>query len=138
MPSIRRGHNLVELADPTAHAEMQTLTAAASTLEGKYLPGNPTLYVTVEPIHHVRQDPSGWAWVEPLSCGAPTTRRGTSGILKRRAVPSKTTIAFGCVLQEESQKRFIKRFFRGLRRIDLVKRFLYFCIRRISRKGCMN
>ena len=32
---IGRGHNLVEtLADPTAHAEMQALTAAAATLGG--------------------------------------------------------------------------------------------------------
>ena len=30
---VGRGHNLVEtLSDPTAHAEMQALTAAASTL----------------------------------------------------------------------------------------------------------
>ena len=33
---IGRGHNLVEtLRDATAHAEMQALTAAASTLGGK-------------------------------------------------------------------------------------------------------
>ena len=33
---VGRGHNLVEtLSDPTAHAEMQALTAAASTLGGK-------------------------------------------------------------------------------------------------------
>ena len=37
---VGRGHNLVEtLRDPTAHAEMQALTAAASTLGGKYLQG---------------------------------------------------------------------------------------------------
>ena len=35
---IGRGHNLVEtLCDATAHAEMQSITAAASTLGGKYL-----------------------------------------------------------------------------------------------------
>ena len=46
---IGRGHNLVEtLADPTAHAEMQALTAAAATLGGKYLQ-ECTLYVTLEP-----------------------------------------------------------------------------------------
>ena len=46
---IGRGHNLVEtLADATAHAEMQAITAAASTLGGKYLQ-QCTLYVTVEP-----------------------------------------------------------------------------------------
>jgi cytidine deaminase len=46
---VGRGHNLVEtLADATAHAEMQALTAAASTVGGKYL-SECTLYVTVEP-----------------------------------------------------------------------------------------
>ena len=35
---IGRGHNLVEtLCDATAHAEMQSITAAATTLGGKYL-----------------------------------------------------------------------------------------------------
>ncbi|MBQ5922168.1 MAG: nucleoside deaminase, partial [Alistipes sp.] len=46
---IGRGHNLVEtLCDATAHAEMQCITAAASTLGGKYLK-DCTIYVTVEP-----------------------------------------------------------------------------------------
>ncbi|MDE6544863.1 MAG: nucleoside deaminase [Paramuribaculum sp.] len=44
---VGRGHNLTEtLADVTAHAEMQAITAAAQTLVGKYLTGC-TLYVTV-------------------------------------------------------------------------------------------
>ena len=35
---IGRGHNLTEaLTDVSAHAEMQAITAAASTLGGKYL-----------------------------------------------------------------------------------------------------
>ena len=46
---IARAHNLTEaLNDPTAHAEMQAITAAASYLGGKYLTGC-TVYVTVEP-----------------------------------------------------------------------------------------
>ena len=46
---IGRGHNLVEtLVDATAHAEMQAITVAMSTLGGKYL-ADCTLYVTVEP-----------------------------------------------------------------------------------------
>ena len=46
---VGQGHNLVEtLQDATAHAEMQALTAASSTLGGKYL-RDCTLYVTVEP-----------------------------------------------------------------------------------------
>ncbi|HEY0976640.1 MAG TPA: nucleoside deaminase [Flavobacteriales bacterium] len=46
---IARGHNLTErLVDVTAHAEMQSITAAASYIGGKYLQ-ECTLYVTVEP-----------------------------------------------------------------------------------------
>jgi len=46
---IARGHNQVELLrDPTAHAEMIALTAAAEYLKGKWLSGC-VLYVTIEP-----------------------------------------------------------------------------------------
>jgi tRNA(adenine34) deaminase len=46
---IGRGHNRVEaLQDPTAHAEILALTAAASSLESWRLPGV-HVYVTVEP-----------------------------------------------------------------------------------------
>lgn len=46
---IARAHNLTEtLNDPTAHAEMQAITAATNTFGGKYL-NNCTLYVTLEP-----------------------------------------------------------------------------------------
>ncbi|MBK6370856.1 MAG: nucleoside deaminase [Flavobacteriales bacterium] len=46
---IARGHNLTErLNDVTAHAEMQSITAAAEHLGGKYLK-DCTLYVTLEP-----------------------------------------------------------------------------------------
>ncbi|MDD3911833.1 MAG: nucleoside deaminase, partial [Bacteroidales bacterium] len=46
---IARGHNLTQtLNDPTAHAEMQAITAAAAYLGGKYL-DRCTLYVTVAP-----------------------------------------------------------------------------------------
>ena len=73
---IGRGHNLVEtLADPTAHAEMQALTAAAATLGGKYLQ-ECTLYVTVEPCI-MCAGAIGW-------CGAPTIPRRASGVTLRR------------------------------------------------------
>ena len=46
---IARSHNLTELLnDVTAHAEMQSITAAANFLGGKYLK-DCTLYVTLEP-----------------------------------------------------------------------------------------
>jgi tRNA(adenine34) deaminase len=46
---IGRGHNQVErLADPTAHAEMLALSAAANFLKTKWL-NEADLYVTIEP-----------------------------------------------------------------------------------------
>src|SRR5690606_1400164 len=46
---IASSHNLTEmLNDVTAHAEMQSITAAANFLGGKYLK-DCTLYVTLEP-----------------------------------------------------------------------------------------
>lgn len=79
---IGRGHNLVEtLADPTAHAEMQALTAAAATLGGKYLQ-ECTLYVTVEPCI-MCAGAIGWAQVSAW-CGAPTIPRRVSGATPRR------------------------------------------------------
>ena len=46
---IGRGHNQVErLKDPTAHAEIITLTSAANFLQTKWLNGA-VLYVTIEP-----------------------------------------------------------------------------------------
>lgn len=46
---VGRGHNMVErLGDPTAHAELIAITAAAGTLGTKHLDGC-TLYVTLEP-----------------------------------------------------------------------------------------
>ena len=72
---VGRGHNLVEtLSDPTAHAEMQALTAAASTLGGKYLQGC-TLYVTVEPCI-MCAGAAGWAQVSRVVWGADDPKKG--------------------------------------------------------------
>ena len=72
---VGRGHNLVEtLADPTAHAEMQALTAAAATLGGKYLP-KCTLYVTVEPCI-MCAGAIGWAQVGRVVWGADDPKKG--------------------------------------------------------------
>ena len=46
---IGRGHNQIEqLQDPTAHAEMIAITAAANSLQSRRLE-NCILYVTLEP-----------------------------------------------------------------------------------------
>ena len=71
---IGRGHNLVEtLADPTAHAEMQALTAAAATLGGKYLQ-ECTLYVTVEPCIMCARS----VWVATIKAYLPFKKRSAN------------------------------------------------------------
>ena len=72
---VGRGHNLTEtLADVTAHAEMQAITAATSTLGGKYLT-QCKLYVTVEPCV-MCAGAIGWAQVKRLVYGAADEKRG--------------------------------------------------------------
>ena len=108
---IGRGHNLVEtLADPTAHAEMQALTAAASTLGGKYLQGC-TLYVTVEPCI-MCAGAIGWAQVGRVVWGADDPKKGYRCYSDQVFHP-KTTVARG-VLREECEE-LMGAFFASLR-----------------------
>lgn len=72
---IGRGHNLTEaLADVSAHAEMQAITAAAITLGGKYLQ-DCTLYVTVEPCL-MCAGAIGWAQISRIVYGTADDKRG--------------------------------------------------------------
>ena len=124
---IGRGHNLVEtLADPTAHAEMQALTAAAATLGGKYLQ-ECTLYVTVEPCD--RMEPGGSRGV-----GRRRSQEGLPALLRGGVPPQNDRGAGGA---PGGVRGVDERFFRGFARIDLVKKefFLYFCIQRVSDRG---
>lgn len=108
---VGRGHNLVEtLADPTAHAEMQALTAAASTLGGKYLQ-ECTLYVTVEPCI-MCAGAIGWAQAGRIVWGADDPKKGYRCYTESVFHP-KTTVTRG-VLGEECE-RMMKAFFAGLR-----------------------
>ena len=108
---IGRGHNLVEtLADPTAHAEMQALTAAASTLGGKYLQ-QCTLYVTVEPCS-MCAGAIGWAQVGRVVWGADDPTKGYRCYSDQVFHP-KTTVARG-VLREECEE-LMGAFFASLR-----------------------
>lgn len=95
---VGRGYNLVEtLSDPTAHAEMQALTAAASTLGGKYLPGC-TLYVTVEPCI-MCAGAIGWAQVDRVVWGADDPKRGYRRYSESVFHP-KTTVSRGVFAEE--------------------------------------
>ena len=72
---IARAHNLTEtLNDPTAHAEMQAITAATEYLGGKYL-SDCTLYVTVEPCPMCAAA-LAWAQLGRLVYGAGDPKRG--------------------------------------------------------------
>lgn len=108
---VGRGHNLVEtLADPTAHAEMQALTAATSTLGGKYLQ-QCTLYVTVEPCI-MCAGAIGWAQVGRVVWGADDPKKGYRRYSELVFHP-KTTIERG-VLREECEE-LMGAFFASLR-----------------------
>lgn len=108
---VGRGHNLVEtLSDPTAHAEMQALTAATSTLGGKYLQGC-TLYVTVEPCI-MCAGAIGWAQVARVVWGADDLKRGYRRYSESVFHP-KTTLTRG-VLGAECEE-LMTSFFAGLR-----------------------
>ena len=109
---IGRGHNLVEtLVDATAHAEMQAITAAMSTLGGKYL-NECTLYVTVEPCV-MCGGALAWSQIGRVVYGAPDDKRGYSTYSERIMHP-KTEVTVG-VLREECEA-LMKRFFADLRK----------------------
>ena len=109
---IGRGHNLVEaLCDATAHAEMQAITAAASTLGGKYLKGC-TLYVTVEPCV-MCAGALAWSQIGRVVYGAMDPKRGYSTYSDSILHP-KTEVVAG-VLKEECEA-LMSEFFRSLRK----------------------
>lgn len=98
---VGRGHNLTEtLQDVTAHAEMQALTASASTLGGKYLQGC-TVYVTVEPCV-MCAGALGWAQVSRVVYGAADEKRGFSRYAPEALHP-KCTVTHG-VLEDECRE----------------------------------
>ena len=104
---IARAHNLTEtLTDVTAHAEMQAITAAASSLGGKYL-NECTLYVTVEPCV-MCAGAIGWAQTGRLVFGASDEKRGYQRYAPQALHP-KTQVSQG-VLADECA-RLMKEFF---------------------------
>lgn len=109
---IGRGHNLVEtLCDATAHAEMQAITAAMSTLGGKYL-GDCTLYVTVEPCV-MCGGALAWSQIGRVVYGTADSKRGYSTYSERIMHP-KTQVKSG-VLKEECEA-LMSEFFASLRK----------------------
>ena len=108
---IGRGHNLTEtLADVTAHAEMQAITAATQTLGGKYLP-DATLYVTVEPCP-MCAGAIGWAQINRIVYGAPDPKRGYRTYAPH-VMHAKAKVTAG-VLEDEC-RRLMQEFFKKKR-----------------------
>ena len=108
---VGRGHNLTEtLADPTAHAEMQALTAATGAIGGKYL-NECRLYVTVEPCV-MCAGACFWCQVGQVIYGAPDPKRGASLHTPSLFHP-KTQVRTG-ILEQECRE-WMETFFRKLR-----------------------
>ena len=109
---IGRGHNLVEtLMDATAHAEMQAITAAMSTLGGKYL-SDCTLYVTVEPCV-MCGGALAWSQIGRVVYGTEDPKRGYSTYSESIMHP-RTEVVKG-VLKEECET-LMQQFFSSLRK----------------------
>ncbi|MBX9889967.1 MAG: nucleoside deaminase [Amoebophilaceae bacterium] len=112
---IARGHNQVEqLKDPTAHAEILAITAAANYFNSKYLT-HATLYVTLEPCAMC----SGalyWSHIQRIVFGAPDPKKGYQTYTPTLLHP-KTTVT-PHVLAQESKELLIY-FFKKLRNIIL-------------------
>jgi tRNA(adenine34) deaminase len=112
---IARAHNLTEtLRDPTAHAEMQALTAATGWLGGKYLTGC-TVYVTLEPCG-MCAGAIGWSQASYLVYGAGDEKKGYTTVSGQLLHP-KTSVISG-VLEEECRDLLMK-FFRAKRKFGL-------------------
>lgn len=103
---IARSHNLTEmLNDVTAHAEMQTITAAANYLGGKYLIGC-TLYVTLEPCQ-MCAGALFWSQISKIVFGAKDDNRGFQTLGTQ--LHPKTEVIQGVMANEASE--IMKRFF---------------------------
>ena len=103
---ISRSHNLTELLnDVTAHAEMQSITAAANFLGGKYLK-DCTLYVTLEPCQ-MCAGALYWSQISKIVFGARDEQRGFLSLGTK--LHPKTQVNYG-VLEVECAS-IMKRFF---------------------------
>jgi tRNA(adenine34) deaminase len=113
---VGRGHNMVErLQDPTAHAELLAITAAASTIGSKFLESC-TLYVTLEPCPMC----SGaivWSLLERLVFGAFDARAGAASTLYNIPQDARLNHRVDIIsgVEAEPAEAMLREFFRKLR-----------------------
>ncbi len=97
---IARSHNLTELLnDVTAHAEMQSITAAANFLGGKYLK-DCALYVTLEPCQ-MCAGALYWSQISKIVFGARDEQRGFMTMGTK--LHPKTTVVSGIMAEESAE-----------------------------------
>ena len=103
---IARSHNLTEmLHDVTAHAEMQSITAAANFFGGKYLK-DCTLYVTVEPCQ-MCAGALYWSQISKIVYGATDVQRGFTAMGTK--LHPKTVVVSG-VMRDEAADLMLRFF----------------------------
>lgn len=108
---IGKGHNMTErLCDPTAHAEMIAITAAAEAMGGKYL-NDCTLYVTVEPCP-MCAGALAWSQIGKVVYGASDPKRGFT-LFSPSLMHPKTEVVSGVMADECSA--IVTEFFKGRR-----------------------
>ena len=108
---IAKAHNLTEtLCDPTAHAEMQAITAATNMIGAKYLK-NCTIYVTVEPCPMCAAA-LRWAQIDRIVWGANDEKLGFRTISDKLVHP-KTILTAGVL--EPNCRMLMQNFFKTLR-----------------------
>ncbi len=107
---IARAHNQVErLNDPTAHAEMLAITAAAEHLGSKFL-DECTLYVTLEPCV-MCAGALNWSRIGHIFYGADDDKRGYT--LAGKILHPRTKVHKG--LMAAASRELLESFFRDLR-----------------------
>ncbi len=110
---IARAHNLTEtLKDPTAHAEMQAITAATDWLGGKYLTGC-SIYVTLEPCA-MCAGAIGWSQAGKLVYGANDEKKGFT-LVKGNLLHPKTSVKSGVLAKECGE--LVRKFFKTKRAV---------------------
>lgn len=108
---IASSHNLTEmLNDVTAHAEMQSITAAANFLGGKYLK-DCTLYVTVEPCQ-MCAGALYWSQITKIVFGTRDDQRGYLSMGTK--LHPKTVVVQGVMAKEAAD--LMLRFFKARRK----------------------
>ena len=108
---IARAHNMVEtLHDPTAHAELQAITAATNYMGGKYLI-DCTIFVTLEPCAMCAAA-IGLSKASALIYGASDEKMGYTTVQGKLLHP-KTSVENG-ILQNECRE-LMTNFFRSKR-----------------------